>query len=397
MSLRGDVERLTSTGSGKQKDHALPAGWAPSVVYGQGGTAEVTTLGVGTPDPDDWTLEVRALGVTIPDGWTCRLVEVRHDPAAWVRRGQGEDAVTEAVSRRRWVVEPARLKGGSADDLLAAIGKRRPKPKPRTDGARAFVYPIADWQLGKTAYGEGTDTTVQRIYDSLERALDTLKSWRRFGIGEIALPGLGDMCEGVTSQKGAVVLTSDLTMTEQARVYRRLLLEHVKAFADLTDRLVIPVVPGNHDEPHRILGSSGRGDDSWAVEGAIAVADALALAGGFDHVETVVPAVDEFTVAVEVAGTVLGCAHGHKIPRGKAHRWLAEQAHARTRMGAVDVLLTGHYHTFESQADGGRHWFQIPTQDPGSPWYDARHGGRTPSGGVALTVLDGRPLDLAWV
>lgn len=397
MTNLDDFARLTSTGSGRQRDHSLPAGWAPSVVYGAGGTAEVTTLGAGTPNPDDWTDEVRALGVTIPDGWTCRLVEVRHDPAAWVRHGQGQDATTLAVTRRRWIVEPARTRA-TADDLLAAIGKRRPKPKPRLTGnPRAFVYPIADWQLGKTAYGQGTDTTVGRIYDSLERALDTLKTWRRFGIGDIVLPGLGDMCEGIVSQKGAVALTSDLTMTEQARVYRRLLLEHVQAFAPLTDRLLIPVVPGNHDEPHRLMGSSPRGDDSWAVEGAVTVADALALAGGYEHVETVVPDIDELTVTVETAGTVLGCAHGHKIPRGKAHKWLGEQAHARSRIGAADVLLTGHYHTFTSEADGGRYWFQIPTQDPGSPWYDAQHGGKTPGGGVAMTLLDGKPLDLAWL
>lgn len=395
--LADDLARLTATGSGRQRDHSLPAGWAPSVVYGAGGTAEVVTLGSGTPEPDDWTTEVRALGVTIPDGWTCRLVEVRHDPAAWVRHGQGQDAETLAVTRRRWIVEPAFARG-TADDLLTAIGQRRPKPRPRPLGnPRAFVYPIADWQLGKTAYGDGTDTTVGRIYASLERALDTHKAWRRHGIGDVVLPGLGDMCEGVTSQKGAVVLTSDLTMTEQARVYRRLLLEHVQAFAPLTDRLLIPVVPGNHDEPHRLMGSSPRGDDSWAVEGAIAVADALALAGGYEHVETVVPDIDEFTVTVETAGTVLGCAHGHKIKRGQAHRWLAEQAHARSRIGAADVLLTGHYHTWESQTEGRRVWMQIPTQDPGSPWYDAQHGGRTPGGGVAMTLLDGRPLDLAWL
>lgn len=395
--LAGDLERLAATTTGKQRDYSLPAGWAPSVAYRPDGTAELTTLGAGTPTGDDWTEEVRALGVSVPDGWTCRLVEVRHDPAAWVRHGQGDDATTEPVTRRRWVVEPARSRA-DVDGLLAAIGKRRPKPKPReAGGARSFVYPVADWQLGKTAYGQGTDTTVQRIYDSLERSLATLKGWRRHGIGDIVLAGLGDMCEGITSQKGAVALTSDLTMTEQSRVYRRLLLEHVKVFADLTDRLIVPVVPGNHDEPHRLLGGHPRGDDSWAVEGAVAVADALALAGGFDHVEVVVPSVEEMTVAVETAGTVLGCAHGHKMPRGKAHQWLAEQAHARTRIGAADVLLTGHYHTFQSAFDGGRYWFQIPTQDPGSPWYDASHGGGTLPGGVALTVADGKPLDLAWV
>jgi hypothetical protein len=397
-SFRDDLERLTETTHGRQKDFALPAGWAPSVSYNADGSIELTTLGAGLPSQDDWTEEVRALGVTVPDGWACRLVEVRHDPAAWVRRGQGEDAVTEAVTRRRWAVEPARPRA-NVDELLTALGARRPKPKPRVETGvlPAFTYPIADWQLGKVAYGNGSASTVQRIYNSLERALDVHKTWRRRGLGDIVLAGLGDMCEGVVSQKGAVALSSDLTMTEQVRIYRRLLLEHIKAFAPLTDRLIVPVAPGNHDQPHRLLGSTPRGDDSWAVEGAIAVADALALAGGYDHVEIVVPTLDELTVTIETAGTVVGCAHGHQMKKGKAHEWLADQAHARSRIGASDVLLTGHFHTYESEFAGGRAWFQSQTQDPGSPWFDARYGGAAGTGGFVLSLLNGVPMEQAWV
>lgn len=398
MSIRDELDRLTATTLGRQRDHSLPAGWSPSVSYSPNGGAEVTTLGVGTPNPDDWTDEVRALGVTVPDGWACRLVEVRHDPAAWVRRGQGKDAVTEAVTRRRWVVEPARGRA-DLDELLAAVGRRRPKPRTRvsTGVLPTFAYPISDWQLGKVAYGGGTAETIQRCYNSLERALDVHKAGRRRGWGDILLAGLGDVCEGVVSQKGAVALSSDLTMTEQVRVYRRLLLEHIQAFAPLTDRLIVPVAPGNHDQPHRLMGATPRGDDSWAVEGAVAVADALALAGGYDHVEIIVPDVDELTVTVETAGTIVGCAHGHQMKKGKAHEWLAQQAHARSRIGASDVFLTGHFHTFESEFAGGRHWFQAQTQDPGSPWYDARYGGAAGTGSFVLALLNGQPMELAWV
>ena len=92
------------------------------------------------------------------------------------------------------------------------------------------------------------------------------------------------------------MLSSDLGVTEQIRVIRRLLLEHVKAYAPLVDRLVVPSAPGNHDQPHRFGGIAPRGHDSWAVDAALQVADALHLAGGYEHVEIVTPDIDDLTV-----------------------------------------------------------------------------------------------------
>lgn len=395
MSLGEHEDFVRPGGAGQASVPALPAGWTPTVVYAPDGTADVVTVGTGEPD---WTSEVRALGVVIPDGWTCRLVEVRHDPAAWTRQQQGEDAVTVPVTRRRWVVEPQRPARADLSELLAVIGKPRKREQRPVDGAAAYVHAIADWQLGKTAYGKGTEQTVQRVLDSLDVSLARLKALRkRAGIETVVLAGLGDVCEGVVSQGGAVALTSDLTISEQVRVYRRLLLEHVKAFAPLCQRLVVPISPGNHDETHRLLGKAPRADDSWAVDGASAVADALTLAGGYEHVEVVLPALDEGTVTVEAAGTIIGCAHGHQWRPGKGHEWWAKQSHARARIGAADLLLSGHYHHTRVEQDGQRLWVQAPTQDPGSPWFDARHGGGQSTGALTMLVRDRAWSDLAVV
>lgn len=374
MSIRDSL--AAAKPEGQVNSAGLPSGWQPSVTYQPNGSAEVVTLGVGQPSEDDWKSEVEALGVAIPEGFTVRLVQVSHDPAAWVRYGQGEDAVTQAVTRRRWAVEPARPKA-DIDELLSAIGKRRPQP-PSTDvdNGWAAVLALADWQIGKVAFGEGSDQTIQRIFDALDKFIAGVKRERKKRpISTILLPLLGDMCEGQVSQGGAVLVSSDLTMTEQIRIVRRVLLEHVKALAPLTERLVIPTAPGNHDEPNRILGGKPRGDDSFLVDVACQIGDALDLAGGYDHVEIVTPDIDDLTVTVEVAGTIVGCAHGHQIKRGQAHAWWAKQGHARHRIGAASLLLTGHYHHLRVEQDGERWWMQAPTTDPGSPWFQQKYGG----------------------
>lgn len=383
------ADRLAAVPSGPQVSYVVPPGWAPTVSYRADGSADVVAVGPAQIDESGWVDEVRALGVHIPADMTVRLVEVRHDPAAWVRRGQGENAVTESVVRRRYVVEPASARL-DVDELVKAIGRKRP-PVERPSGDAAFVVGLADWQVGKTAYGKGSDEIIATVLIGLEHALDRLKAERkRRPVGDVVLAVLGDMCEGVVSQSGAVALSSDLGVTAQVRIVRRLLLEYVKAFAPLTERLLVPVAPGNHDQAHRLLGVAAKATDSWAVEVACQVDDALRLAGGFDHVEIVVPREDELTVVVESAGTVIGATHGHVFRKGKAHEWWAKQGHAKHPVAAADLLLTGHYHSLRVEVEGERAWLQAPTADTGSPWFDQRHGGRSRAGTMSFFTREGR-------
>lgn len=393
MSLNDELDALLTVSDGVQVPaHRLPAGWSPSVAYGADGRAEVVTIGQGTPGPDDWTDEVRALGVTVPDGWRCRLVKVSHDPAAWIRLGQGEDATTVPVTRRVWAVEPARAAIDiDVDELVAAIGKRRPKPATGLDQDVAAVLALSDWQVGKETGAGGSDVIVGRVLDALDTFTGQVKKRKP---GTVVLAILGDMCEGQTSMGGAVALFSDLTATEQVRVVRRLLIEHITRLAPLCDRLVIPVAPGNHDETTRLMGIKPRATDSWLVEVAASVHDALTLAGGFDHVEIVTPDPDDLTVTIEAAGTIIGATHGHVFRKGKGHDWWAKQSHARHRIAAADILLTGHYHHLRVEQEGDRLWMQAPTVDTGSPHYDQRHGGRSTPGTLTFWTANGHASDI---
>ncbi|MEN6400974.1 MAG: hypothetical protein ABFD94_03440 [Armatimonadia bacterium] len=389
-----NLEELAAAApDGQVPNASLPSGWAPSVAYDASGRAEVVVLGTGQPgDESTWADEVRALGVEIEPGWSVRLAEIRHDPRAWVRHAQGEKAVTESVTRRRYVVEPARPSSVDVDELVAAIGKKRPTPKPVTGDAWAFVHCVADWQVGKVAYGQGTEQTIQRILDGLEASVARIKrEAKRRPIRTIVLASLGDLCEGVASQNGGVLLSSDLGVTEQLRVVRRLLLEHVKAFAPLAEQLLIPTAPGNHDEPHRVLGMKPKATDSFAVEASMQVADALHLAGGYDHVQIITPDVDDLTVTIEAEGTVIGCAHGHQF-RGpdKAHDWWAKMGHARHRIGQAHILLSGHFHHLRVIDDSSRVAITAPTVDPGSPWWEHRGNGISQHGVLTFLTRDGQ-------
>ena len=385
-------ELAAASPDGQVPAASLPAGWAPSVTYDASGRAEVVVLGAGQPgDESTWAAEVRSLGVELPPGWSVRLTQISHDPRAWVRHGQGEDATTESVTRRKYVVERSALAGLDVDDLVAAIGKKRPKVPEVAGDAWAYVHAIADWQIGKEAYGQGSEQTVTRILDGLDRTLARLKVERRQRpIGTIVLASLGDLCEGVVSQNGGVALSSDLGLTEQLRVVRRLLLEHVKALAPLTDRLVVPTAPGNHDQAYRLMGMAAAATDSFAVEASMQVADALHLAGGYDHVQFITPDVDDLTVTVEAAGTIIGCAHGHQFRVDKAHDWWAKQGHARHRIGQAHMLLSGHYHHLRVVDDSGRVAITAPTVDPGSPWFDQRRGGGPQAGVLTFLTRDGQ-------
>ena len=390
----GLKDELSATPNGGQTKYSIPSGWQPSVTYAGDGCAEVVTVGIGSPNEQEWLDDVRALGVTIPDGWSVQLVQIRHDPAAWVRRAQGEDAVTDAVTRRVYKVVPARP-AVKVDDLLAVLnGRKRAAPK-TVAGDSTFVIAAADWQIAKMAYGEGTDETAQRILDALDASVKQLKELRRKqSIGTVLFAMLGDLCEGNSSQNGAVLLQSDIGVTEAIRVIRRLALEYVKTLAPLVDELLVTSVPGNHDQPHRFGGIAPQATDSWAVDVACQIGDALQMANGYDHVKIVVPDRDDLTVTVETSGTIIGMAHGHQIRKNAGHAWWSAQGHARHRIGAADILLTGHYHTFQAQEDGGRLWCQCPTVDPGSPWWDQRNGGRSSQGTLTLVTSARRWSDL---
>jgi predicted phosphodiesterase len=390
MSLSDELRRLAELPGATEPQRAArptaPSGWEPGVKYEPSGAMTVTAPPSGPMDTEDeWRAAVEALGLVVPESYRVRLVEARFDPASWTREAQGEDAVTRPVWRYRFAVEPA-LRTVNVDELLASI--RTPKkPTPSAIDAPVYVVALADMQIGKPD-GDGTAGTVRRVLDAHARALARFRDLRKRGkAGEVVIVVAGDCIEGTESQGSRLLARLDCDVTTQVRIYRRLLAEIVTDYADKADRVRVAVVPGNHDEAKRVGDKMATNyTDSWALEGAASVADALDIAGYGDRVAWIMPSYDELTVTLDVAGTTLGVLHGHQT-RGKMDTWLAAQAQGRYAIGTADLIISGHYHHLRVQQLGPTTWIQTPALDGGSLWW--RHSGHTDTPPGMVTLLAG--------
>jgi predicted phosphodiesterase len=315
------------------------------------------------------------------------------NPEDWevvsVRKSRWQRYDGEWLEAARVNVKPAGQQAVSDldyDALVKEISNYKPKSIQPVSGPLFAIYAIGDTQYGKDA-GGGTEETVNRVLRGLDEAVERHKELLKLGrrIGTVVLPQLGDCIEGSTSQKGMILGRSDLGVTQQVRLGRRILMAWVKAFAPLCEELIIPVVPGNHDEPHRIVMTDPI--DSWQIEVAAAVQDACAENPALSHVKFCYPPADHATLALDLGGMVLGLAHGHQAK--DMGKWISGQATGRTPVGSADVFMTGHFHHFRADQIGPRLWIQVPAMDGGSAWFRDKSGLESPTGIVSLVVGDG--------
>jgi predicted phosphodiesterase len=378
MSFSNDLDKLASPGQSGSDIRALntPEGWRPRLeVDADGGFL------ISTP---------RSAG-EIPDAVDL-LKDFDLDPSAWVvtgvRRSRWQRYDGEWLEAARVSLAPAKAVSNAlqsdAEALVQSLSKWKPNSRQKPhNGPLSALFCVGDTQYGKDA-GDGTAGTVGRMERSLEASLQRFKELVKTGrdIGQVVLPQLGDCIEGSTSQRGGVLGRSDLSVTQQVRIGRRILLNWVKAFAPLVDELVIPTVPGNHDEPHRIVLTDPV--DSWQIEVVSAVQDACAENPDLAHVQFRYPERDSLTVALDLNGTMVGFTHGHQAR--DLPKWWEGQATGRTPVGGCDVLISAHFHHYKVSQVGPRLWIQTPAMDGGSPWFRNSRGLESPTGIVSLVV-----------
>ena len=327
------------------------------------------------------------------------LSEFGLDPQAWhikhVRRSRWQTYHGDWLEAARINIVPAA--GNTADRvdverLTEQIARWKPRRSEKVTRQGCYVAPVGDTQVGKVD-GDGTAGTVARFLRYTELSVAKLsRALPKGRAAQVALPYAGDCIEGIWSQGGALRTRLDLTVTEQVRVLRRLMWSQLSAYAPYADQLVVPVVPGNHDEGVRTNNAmSSTYDDSWAVDAASAVADMTAENDDLkDRVRFIFPAHDELTVTFDAAGTSTGVAHGHQFGRDPL-RWWDEQAGGRNPIGSCDVLIGAHLHHLRVQDHGGERLFiQIPALDGGSTWYRHRKGQRSPARMVSWWTSDGQ-------
>ena len=328
----------------------------------------------------------RIVGPVRSTRWTAYLPKEYRKPSA--STDTPEEAFTfQAKASRFQVVE--RPEGElSIDELIAAVeafgsGERSGAVNAANGGAH--VIALGDLQIGKAE--NPTEDLLTRTLELIHRAAPEIP------VPHIHLALLGDCIEGWNSQGGRLRWRTTLTMTEQVRILRRLILKMVEILAPLCDRLTVVSVPGNHDEAGtRDLDT--RVDDSWAVEALSMVADALEFNPAFSHVECYVPGPDEQGVVLEVGGTIVAHVHGHTIRPGKHFEWWAGQAFGGQDIGQAALLLQGHMHHFQVSEDGQRKWICAPAVEKASKWWEHKTGtGGTP-GILSFDLLDGQVSNL---
>lgn len=380
MSLSGDLEGLARAGASGSDLRQLntPEGWRPRLEVDAGGGFLISTPRTAGDLPDAVDL----------------LADFDLDPTQWVvtavRRSRWQRYDGEWLEAARVSLAPAKAISSAlaldTEQLISALNKWRPntRQKPHT-GSLSGLFCVGDTQYGKDS-GDGTDGTVTRMSNGLTASIQRFKELTKTGrdIGQVVLPQLGDCIEGSTSQRGGVLGRSDLSITQQVRVGRRVLLAWVKAFAPLVENLVVPCVPGNHDEPHRIVLTDPI--DSWQIEVVSAVADACAENPALANVEFRFPESDAVALAMNLSGSMVGFVHGHQAR--DLPKWWEGQATGRTPVGSCDVLISAHYHHYKVAQVGPRLWIQTPAMDGGSPWFRNTRGLESPTGIVSLVVGD---------
>lgn len=282
------------------------------------------------------------------------------------------------------------------DDMIAKVQDYKSwdvEPVAR-DGSAAFVVALGDMQFGKID-GDGAEGALARTVDCINRAADKL--WEHlaagYGIEHVHVAWLGDHVEGFVSQGGANAWRTGLTLNEQIRLTRRVMLHAMTTFAPLVQRLTMAAVPGNHGETIRFAGKGvTRYDDSHDTESLIAVADAAKLnPTAFGHVEFYVPQTDELTVVLEVGGLVVAHAHGHMWKPNQQFAWWKGQAfNPSSAMHMADVLLAGHLHHLHIEKDGHRTYIGVPAMEAESTWWRHSTGTGGSPGLVTAIVDDGR-------
>lgn len=387
-----DLETAYVAEDARAKVRSHPKGWEPGVEQdGFGGTLTCEAESLEPLANYDDVLRFNGLDPTNIE--VVGLVQSRSWDAAI---GDGK------VQRMHYHKVNWRFKraGVGLSDLIAEVKKHKVRKPARREFSelppRAFVMEMGDLQLGKVD-GDGLLGTTRRALEGIDRAVARLQAVRKFhNITSVYLPWLGDCIEGFNSQGGQLQWRVQSTLTDQVLLLQRLMLAQVKAFAPLVPRVVVPVVPGNHDEAVRSNGSKGPTTtytDSWALHAARTIGDTLKENEGYSHVSVVVPARDELTITLDVEGTITGLAHGHQFG-SNVERWWAGQAHGCQPIGDATLLLGAHKHHLVVIRNGFKTFIQCPSLDGGSQWWKHQTGVDSPPGIVTLVVGGGGWSDL---
>lgn len=392
MSLLDDAKAKNPTPARRTvPEH--PRGWEPGVVW-DGTKGTVTTAPVSAP----------------PDNWDDLLKIWDLDPAVYevvepVQFRAWDAAIGEGNVQRMYYYRAtirSRVHGNAVDmaELIREVRRHKPRKAAAPTGDSAFVIPFADPQLGKPD-GKGTEATVQRILDSIDPIKGRIRELRRIGrkLGAGYFAGLADIIENCDGHYPMQTFGVELNQRYQSKLARQLIVLQIKEYAPLFDEFYVPAVGGNHGENRR----DGKAFTDLADNEDVAVFEEVAeiLAenpAAYGHVKFVIPH-DDLTLTLNIAGTIVGFAHGHQSVKGRSGAphmrvidWWKDQAHGQQAIGDATLLVSAHNHYLALTRDGSKTHLQVPALDSGSTWFRNTRGKETMPGFATFTVTD-RGLD----
>lgn len=410
--ISDDLNRLKQTVEGRTESEAeriqrsAPKGYEPGIVW-EGTSGTLTTKPMETKlanyhDPGEWT-ELLKVWDLDPE-----LYEVDPDINPQFRAWDanlGRDKVTGEPEVRRFYYYRAtiRLKQDvwTLEDvtrLQEEIARDKPFTLDVTPDEKAFVVCLADWQIGKGKEGDtdgGVEATVKRITRMIELVEARIAQLRGSGqnIGVLYVMGMGDIVEACFGAYPKQTFTVEMNRRDQIKVSRRLVRDAVRRWAKMFPRVVVGAVAGNHGE-NRIARGESYTDDADNDDVALfeSVAEIFSEnKEAYGHVSFVIPD-DKLYLVLDICGTRVGFAHGHKARKGstpqqKQRNWWADMAFSETQLVDAQVLVTAHYHHYSYVDLGPKILLQCPSMDGHSKWFVDGGGGRSKSG--TLTFVCG--------
>jgi predicted phosphodiesterase len=365
------------------------SGWQPGLEINEAtGQGEITHVGT---DPN---FRNKFDDILLTWGFDPKIYEIVDTVRASSWNAQLKGGVVETFYAFKGIV---RKKNPGQDKYFKALFKqagKKPPLKSKTHGGdTAFLFFMADWQLGKKDFG--VENTIKRYDIALQDVVNRIKELRRAGvqIDEIYMIGLGDLTENCTphfyeSQPHNV----SLTLIEQYALARSMIMKTIDTFLPHADKLVLAGAPGNHGEMSRTSKgqvATTRLDNSDTMHLQICQEIMSANKDRYKNVTVDIP--DGFHQVMDIKGIPCGWTHGHMTggsgsnPENKIENWWKGQMYGFLPMSAVQILITGHYHHFRAKQQGDRTWFQSPSLDK-SIDFTARSGLWSHPGVLTFTV-----------
>lgn len=387
MTLLDDA-RAKNPEPARRKTPEHPKGWEPGVVWD--GTKGTVTTAPLTGKPDNWDHLLRVWDLDPALYEVIEPVQYR----AW--DAQTPDGLTRLYYYRATIRSRVHGRAADIDELIREVKRYKPRKAAAPTGDSAFVVPISDLQLGKPD-GDGTEGTMRRFLDRIPLIKARYRELRKIGrpLGTLYIVGLGDIIESCDGHYPMQSYGVQLNRRDQSRLARHLIKQAIKEWAPDFERVVVPAVGGNHGENRK----DGKAFTDFADNEDVAifeeVAEAFAENPAFGHVSFVIPN-DDLTLTLNIAGTIVGFAHGHQAKgtgaKGKPHtkvgEWWKGQIAGRQPIGDADLLVSGHFHYLALERDGFRTHLQVPAMDGGSDWFRNTSGKDTMPGIATFVVTD---------